>query len=270
MQTKLSFSLIFDQTLNFAKNRFWQVIIVSVLLGAFNVAVTNYFIDKDAINSFSTTGDPSLAFSAIGSLLLGVTLSALVITSVSTMIVYNLSISNQFNANIFFSRIISTILKILGFNVLYTFIIFFVALILGLVLFILQLISPNLGSILILIAGLFLVFFMMTIYNFFIGSIVAPSSKSFFQQFSDCHQLAKAYWKLGIGMIFINIMFLLVISGIAMYTPQDNIAIDIVFSSLSIFVDIFVICFFYRLYVLVSEQGTQIDNRMNDETNLTL
>lgn len=269
MQTKLSFSLIFDQTLNFAKNRFWQVIIVSVLLGAFNVAVTSFFIDKDAINSFSTIGDPS-AFPAIGKLLIGVSLSALVVTSVSIMIVYNLSISNQLNANIFFSRIISTILKILGFNVLYTIIIFFAALILGLVLFILQLISPYLGSILILIAGLFLVFFMMTIYNFFIGSIVAPSSKSFFQQFSDCHQLAKAYWKLGIGMIFINIMFLLVISGIAMSTPQDNVVIDIVFSSLSNFVDIFVICFFYRLYVLISEQGSQKGNRMNDETNLTL
>ncbi|OCG06483.1 hypothetical protein A9G13_09385 [Gilliamella sp. wkB178] len=265
MQTNLTFSSIFNQTTNFIRNRFWLIIIVSIIIGLFHVSITNYFMNNEAIEQLSNTRDTSVVFSSMLKMASVLIFSSLIIISVNIATIYNLSINDKFNINILLSKSVSSLIKVLGFNIIYMFIVLFIALFFSLIFFVLQMIVPTLGAIIAILFMVGLMLLMVTVYFFFIGSIINPSTKSFIQLFMQSHQLAKQYWQLGCLMIIINIICMIILSALAMTYKENNFILDFILATVSNLVDIFVICFFYRLTQLISDNETNlIENNPNN------
>lgn len=268
MQANLSFSLIFNQTINFIRNRFWQLIIVSIILAIFQTSVTNHFMSEEVLDQISNVQDTSFIFPIIIRALFAVILTSLIIASINIATIYNLSISNKFNIKLLLSKSFSSLVRILGFNLIYTLIIFIVLLILSIVLFVLHMVVPQLGALIALFCIILAVIYLLMVYNFFVGSIITSSSQNFFHVFNQCHQFVKQYWKIGCLMIFIDIGFLILLYALSMNVPTDNFVLDSVLSCVSNFIDIFVMCFFYRLTQLITNNETNLTE--NNNTNLIL
>ncbi|OCG03950.1 hypothetical protein [Gilliamella sp. wkB112] len=269
MQTNLSFSLIFNQTKNFIRNRFWQFIIVSLITGLFHVLVSNYIMDEKTLEQLANTQDVLIVLSTILKMLVVLIFASLIIVSVDVATIYNLAISDKFNIKILLSKFLSSIIKVFGIGTIYTFIILFILLFFGLVFFTLRMVMPELGTIMMIFFMVGFTLLIMTVYYFFIGSIIAPSTKSFIQLFVQSHQLAKKYWQQGCLILIIDAFCMLILSALSA-TYGDNFILDLILSTVSNLVDIFVICFFYRINQLLSDKEMNLTESNPNNTNLIL
>ena len=273
MQTNLSFSIIFNQASNFIQNRFWQLMMISIIIGIFNTSVNNYFMDSETIELLSKaedTQDISILSPAILKIIILSIFTSLIITSVNIATIYNLSINNKLNVNILLSKSVSSIIKVLGFNLIYTLIGLFITLFLSLIITVFLIIAPTLGLTITVLVILGLVFFMKFVNYFFISLIIEPSSKTFIQLFVQSHQFVKKYWRLGCLMMVINIVCIIMLSTLAMTYEKGNFVLDLILATVSNFIDLFVICFFYRLSQLISDKETDLINNNANNTNLIL
>ena len=266
MQTNLSFSIIFNQASNFIQNRFWQLMMISIIIGIFNTSVNNYFMDSETIELLSKAEDTH----AILKIIILSIFTSLIITSVNIATIYNLSINNKLNVNILLSKSVSSIIKVLGFNLIYTLIGLFITLFLSLIITVFLIIAPTLGLTITVLVILGLVFFMKIVNYFFISLIIEPSSKTFIQLFVQSHQFVKKYWRLGCLMMVINIVCIIMLSTLAMTYEKGNFVLDLILATVSNFIDLFVICFFYRLSQLISDKETDLINNNANNTNLIL
>lgn len=254
MNTQLSFSLIFSQTINFVKNRFLQIIIVCVLLGILSNVLSDMFLNQAILNEVVMMSDVQTALPLLSKLLLILLTISFVTNSIMIAAVYNLSRSAYLNPQMLISRLLPILLNILGFFIIYVLISILAIVILSLALFLIGFIFPSLGSTLSLLGGLIILIGMMTVFYLFVGSLVDPSTKSFFTLFLESHHFAKKCWKSSVLMVLISLLVITVITALEQVVANQNIFISTLFISLSNLVNIFVIVYFYRSYQLVSEQ----------------
>lgn len=264
MQTELSFSVIFSQSINFVKNRFWQIVIICALLALFSVFLSHSFIDQTVFEKVSNPESLKLLGTAQ---LLNIVWRSVFVTVISSLFlsgctvaaIYNLSINPSFNIPLLVSNALSNILKILNFYLVYAFILLLVGGLLGLVSSFISMISPSLGSLISILLIAFFACFAMSAYYFFLGSIVEPSVLPFFARLTQLHHNLKKYWKLATLMTVIRILAALFIGEITAKLDSGWF-IAMLISTIVNLIDFVVICFFYRLYTLIGNNHSLIKN----------
>ena len=261
-QRDLSFTAIFQQTINFIRNRFSLIAISSIVLGLINTLIINCVIDLERLlvdlELFNQFG---MVTNYVMQSLLVLYLVNVVLVSIILSIISNLSMSNKLNPNLIFSRILSICLNILGFSVLYMLICIPIVIVFLLVLSIIGLLLPQMVSLLlILMIGCTALVIYKSIFNYFLVSAAQPNSMPFFQRFSACHKFFFQNWKAPVLMILISVIFTGILSGISSLLGK-NIVIDVISTSLAVFADFFIFSFFYRLYsVNNSIESTKLDD----------
>lgn len=261
-QRDLSFTAIFQQTINFIRNRFSLIAISSIVLGLINTLIINCVIDLERLlvdlELFNQFG---MVTNYVMQSLLVLYLVNVVLVSIILSIISNLSMSNKLNPNLIFSRILSICLNILGFSVLYMLICIPIVIVFLLVLSIIGLLLPQMVSLLlILMTGCTALVIYKSIFNYFLVSAAQPNSMPFFQRFSACHKFFFQNWKAPVLMILISVIFTGILSGISSLLGK-NIVIDVISTSLAVFADFFIFSFFYRLYsVNNSIESTKLDD----------
>lgn len=261
-QRDLSFTAIFQQTINFIRNRFSLIAISSIVLGLINTLIINCVIDLERLlvdlELFNQFG---MVTNYVMQSLLVLYLVNVVLVSIILSIISNLSMSNKLNPSLIFSRILSICLNILGFSVLYMLICIPIVIVFLLVLSIIGLLLPQMVSLLlILMIGCTALVIYKSIFNYFLVSAAQPNSMPFFQRFSACHKFFFQNWKAPVLMILISVIFTGILSGISSLLGK-NIVIDVISTSLAVFADFFIFSFFYRLYsVNNSIESTKLDD----------
>ena len=261
-QRDLSFTAIFQQTINFIRNRFSLIAISSIVLGLINTLIINCVIDLERLlvdlELFNQFG---MVTNYVMQSLLVLYLVNVVLVSIILSIISNLSMSNKLNPSLIFSRILSICLNILGFSVLYMLICIPIVILFSLVLVIIGLLLPKMVSLLlILVIGCTALVIYKSIFNYFLVSAAQPNSTPFFQRFSACHMFFFQNWKAPVLMILISVIFTGILSGISSLLGK-NIVIDVISTSLAVFADFFIFSFFYRLYsVNNSIESTKLDD----------
>lgn len=261
-QRNLSFTAIFQQTINFIRNRFSLIAISSIVLGLINTLIINCVIDLERLLAdlelFNQFG---MVTNYVMQSLLVLYLVNVVLVSIILSIISNLSMSNKLNPSLIFSRILSICLNILGFSVLYMLICIPIVIVFLLVLSIIGLLLPQMVSLLlILMIGCTALVIYKSIFNYFLVSAAQPNSMPFFQRFSACHKFFFQNWKAPVLMILISVIFTGILSGISSLLGK-NIVIDVISTSLAVFADFFIFSFFYRLYsVNNSIESTKLDD----------
>ena len=261
-QRDLSFTAIFQQTINFIRNRFSLIAISSIVLGLINTLIINCVIDLERLlvdlELFNQFG---MVTNYVMQSLLVLYLVNVVLVSIILSIISNLSMSNKLNPSLIFSRILSICLNILGFSVLYMLICIPIVIVFLLVLSIIGLLLPQMVSLLlILMIGCTALVIYKSIFNYFLVSAAQPNSMPFFQRFSACHKFFFQNWKAPVLMILISVIFTGILSGISSLLGK-NIVIDVISTSLAVFADFFIFSFFYRLYsVNNSFESTKLDD----------
>lgn len=261
-QRNLSFTAIFQQTINFIRNRFSLIAISSIVLGLINTLIINCVIDLERLlvdlELFNQFG---MVTNYVMQSLLVLYLVNVVLVSIILSIISNLSMSNKLNPSLIFSRILSICLNILGFSVLYMLICIPIVIVFLLVLSIIGLLLPQMVSLLlILMIGCTALVIYKSIFNYFLVSAAQPNSMPFFQRFSACHKFFFQNWKAPVLMILISVIFTGILSGISSLLGK-NIVIDVISTSLAVFADFFIFSFFYRLYsVNNSIESTKLDD----------
>lgn len=269
MQTEVSFSQVFNQTTNFVKNRFLQLVIISFIVSLITTCISSYLIDPQMFKQLSST---TMTVDQLLIYVLKPALISLVITfimqAILLAVVYNYSINDKFDFNLILSRMLPNALNIICFYLTYLFIILFAMIFLTFIFMMLQFILPAkmvtfLFGVLIIAAILLIV----TVSYYFQGSIIAPSTKTFIQNFVESHKYAISYWRLTVPMVLIyctvSIIFSIVDSAL------NNLVINIISSTLQILTSIFCICFFYRLNIL-SKNEQLSHNTPEQNNNLTI
>ena len=261
-QRDLSFTAIFQQTINFIRNRFSLIAISSIVLGLINTLIINCVIDLERLlvdlELFNQFG---MVTNYVMQSLLVLYLVNVVLVSIILSIICNLSMSNKLNPSLIFSRILPICLNILGFSVLYMLICIPIVIVFLLVLSIIGLLLPQMVSLLlILMIGCTALVIYKSIFNYFLVSAAQPNSMPFFQRFSACHKFFFQNWKAPVLMILISVIFTGILSGISSLLGK-NIVIDVISTSLAVFADFFIFSFFYRLYsVNNSIESTKLDD----------
>ena len=261
-QRNLSFTAIFQQTINFIRNRFSLIAISSIVLGLINTLIINCVIDLERLlvdlELFNQFG---MVTNYVMQSLLVLYLVNVVLVSIILSIISNLSMSNKLNPSLIFSRILPICLNILGFSVLYMLICIPIVIVFLLVLSIIGLLLPQMVSLLlILMIGCTALVIYKSIFNYFLVSAAQPNSMPFFQRFSACHKFFFQNWKAPVLMILISVIFTGILSGISSLLGK-NIVIDVISTSLAVFADFFIFSFFYRLYsVNNSIESTKLDD----------
>ena len=261
-QRDLSFTAIFQQTINFIRNRFSLIAISSIVLGLINTLIINCVIDLERLlvdlELFNQFG---MVTNYVMQSLLVLYLVNVVLVSIILSIISNLSMSNKLNPSLIFSRILPICLNILGFSVLYMLICIPIVIVFLLVLSIIGLLLPQMVSLLlILMIGCTALVIYKSIFNYFLVSAAQPNSMPFFQRFSACHKFFFQNWKAPVLMILISVIFTGILSGISSLLGK-NIVIDVISTSLAVFADFFIFSFFYRLYsVNNSIESTKLDD----------
>lgn len=263
-QRNLSFTAIFQQTINFIRNRFSLIAISSIVLGLINTLIINCIIDLERLlvdlELFNQFG---MVTNYVMQSLLVLYLVNVVLVSIILSIISNLSMSNKLNPSLIFSRILSICLNILGFSVLYMLICIPIVIVFLLVLSIIGLLLPQMVSLLlILMIGCTALVIYKSIFNYFLVSAAQPNSMPFFQRFSACHKFFFQNWKAPVLMILISVIFTGILSGISSLLGK-NIVIDVISTSLAVFADFFIFSFFYRLYSV----NNNIESTKSDDNN---
>ena len=262
-QRDLSFTAIFQQTINFIRNRFSLIAISSIVLGLINTLIINCVIDLERLlvdlELFNQFG---MVTNYVMQSLLVLYLVNVVLVSIILSIISNLSMSNKLNPSLIFSRILSICLNILGFSVLYMLICIPIVIVFLLVLSIIGLLLPQMVSLLlILMIGCTALVIYKSIFNYFLVSAAQPNSTPFFQRFSACHKFFFQNWKAPVLMILISVIFTGILNGIS--SLGKNIVFDVISTSLGVFADFFIFSFFYRLYSI----NNNIESTKSDDNN---
>ena len=261
-QRNLSFTAIFQQTINFIRNRFSLIAISSIVLGLINTLIINYIIDLERLLvDLELLNQFGMVSNYVMQSLLVLYLVNVVLVSIILSIISNLSMSNKLNPSLIFSRILPICLNILGFSVLYMLICIPIAILFLLVLSIIGLLVPKMVSLLlILVIGCTALVIYKSIFNYFLVSAAQPNSMPFFQRFSACHKFFFQNWKAPVLMILISVIFTGILSGISSLLGK-NIVIDVISTSLAVFADFFIFSFFYRLYSVNNNiESTKLDD----------
>ncbi|NUE95979.1 hypothetical protein GYW75_06220 [Gilliamella sp. ESL0232] len=265
MQKKISFSLIFIQTCNFIRNRITQFVLVSLTLALIH-AFFNSFFDKQNLAEqiyFSQNLTNYVLFVML-TLLISIILKAISIATIS-----NLYISDKLNLNLLLSKALSNTLKIILFYLIIGVFIFLVSFMLSIVLISLNLLLPKeLIFILIFLVLLIPILILIIFCNFFFASLVEPGQNNILDSLSLSIQSSKTQWRSAILMVLIFLAFVMVFTQLAIAFDSDNFVLDTIFSFCSIFFDIFVTSFFYRLYTLAnSASNSAAPSTSNDDKN---
>lgn len=249
-QRDLSFTAIFQQTINFIHNRFSLIALSCIVLGLINTLVIDSIINPkqlmiklDLFNQYSIIHDYFMKTAII------LYLVNIVIVSIILSIIYNLSMSDKLNPSFIFSRILPICLNILGFSVLYMLICIPIVILFSLVLVIIGLLLPKMVSLLlILVIGCTALVIYKSIFNYFLVSAAQPNTMPFFQRLSACHKFFFQNWKAPVLMSLIGVILSGIVSGGISSLLGKNIVIDVISTSLAVFADFFTLSFFYRLY----------------------
>ncbi|OCG35330.1 hypothetical protein [Gilliamella sp. Gris1-4] len=264
MQKKISFSLVFTQTCNFFRNRITQFVLISLALSLIYTFFTFFFIKENNLTEqIYVSQNLTKYFSFLGlACLLNIILKAINIATVS-----NLYVSDKLNLNLLLSKTLSNTLKIILFYLIIGIFIFFIAIMLTIVIIGLSIILPNPILLLLIILVLLVPMLLFAIFcNLFLGSLADPNQKSIFELISLNIQLSKKYWLPALLMLLINIVFLIVFTNLVLKFNNNNFVLDTIFSFISIFFDIFVTSFFYRLYMLATHlNNSALPPKNNDE-----
>lgn len=274
MQQKLSFPLIFNQTCQFIRSRFLQIIVISIILGILYSLIYDFFISNLIINTINeqmfigNTAISSLFAAAMSSIIkmaLMVMILNIINLSINIFAVYKLSSSEKININSIVSKITSSMLKLIGFNLIYLLISLFVGILFGLLCLMLSLIGSNqLTTVFMIFCILIMVIYITTVVYFFMGSIVAPTSKSFFEIFIETHRLFRRYWIPGCFIVIITYICMLLVNFLLIDFSNSNY----VLAPFNNFINIFLIYFFHQMFTfltkkeLVSENGDTTNNKL--------
>ncbi|NUF28477.1 hypothetical protein GA0061081_11742 [Gilliamella bombicola] len=252
VQKKLTFSLIFKQTLNFTRNHVMPILFVSLMVALANSVITNYLYYLNLDLQLYLDLSPHIPI-LILALLIHSTMKSISIATVS-----NLNSSNKLKPKLFLSSFLSSMLKILGFYITFIFLVFLIAIILSLVFICLNFLLPSI-LILLLIALILIVpiIFFSIFSDLFFGSLADPKQKSFADLLSLNYQLVKKYWAPGLLMLLISGAFSTLLAKLGMTLDNENIILSAIISFASAFFDIFVTSFFYRLYSLATNTTSQ-------------
>ena len=241
MKTEVSFSIVFSQTANFIRNRFWPIALISFLLNLVASLLLKNTFDIAIITQLLQAGNPS------GFPLL---LKMVIIKSVLFMI------NDYLNTNTVFSRILPNALNIIGFQLIFL-IILPVIFLLGILIFmVLGIIIPKELTILLfaIVALVFAIFFNALYYNF-CGLITQPTTKSFFEKFAECNRSTLTHWRFALPMMLIYLLIVVIISLLS--GANNNIFLSVIYPTLITILNVFTICFFYRLnMLLISNKST--------------
>ncbi|WLT07098.1 hypothetical protein [Gilliamella apis] len=263
-QRDLSFTAIFQQTINFIRNRFSLIALSCIVLGLINTLVINSIINPkqlmaelELFNQYGIISDYVIRSAII------LYLVNTVLVSIILSIICNLSMSNKLNPSLIFSQILPICLNILGFSVLYMLICIPIVILFLLVLSIIGLLLPQMVSLLlILVIGCTALVIYKSIFNYFLVSAAQPNTMPFFQRFSACHKFFFQNWKAPVLMILISVIFTGILSGISSLLGK-NIVFDVISTSLAVFADFFIFSFFYRLYSV----NNNIESTKSDDNN---
>ncbi|MCO6544504.1 MAG: hypothetical protein J6564_01570 [Gilliamella sp.] len=264
MQKKISFPLTFTQTRNFIRNRITQFILVSLTLALIHTFFNSLFDKQNlAKQIYFSQNLTNYVLFAMLTLLIGIILKAISIATIS-----NLYISDKLNLNLLLSKALSNTLKIILFYLIIGVFIFLVSFMLSIVLISLNLLLPKvLIFILIFLVSLIPILILIIFCNFFFASLVEPSQNNILDSLSLSIQLSKTQWRSAILMVLIYLAFVMVFAQLTIAFDSDNFVLDTIFSFCSVFFDIFVTSFFYRLYTLANSTSNSVAPSNNDDKN---
>ena len=264
MQKKISFPLTFTQTRNFIRNRITQFILVSLTLALIHTFFNSLFDKQNlAKQIYFSQNLTNYVLFAMLTLLIGIILKAISIATIS-----NLYISDKLNLNLLLSKALSNTLKIILFYLIIGVFIFLVSFMLSIVLISLNLLLPKvLIFILIFLVSLIPILILIIFCNFFFASLVEPSQNNILDSLSLSIQSSKTQWRSAILMVLIYLAFVMVFAQLTIAFDSDNFVLDTIFSFCSVFFDIFVTSFFYRLYTLANSTSNSVAPSNNDDKN---
>ncbi|MCX8650569.1 hypothetical protein J3U21_09665 [Gilliamella sp. B2776] len=257
MQTELSFSIVFTQAANFIRNRFWPIALISLFLNLVSSLILKNTVDLATLTQLLQTENSS-AFPHLLKLLVIKLVLFIVIDAILIAVIYNYSIHEKLNLNTVFSRMLPNLLYMIGFELVFLIILPVVFLFGGLIFMILGLIIPNTVAIFlfVIVAIVFAVFFNALYYNF-CGLITQPTTKTFFEKFAECNRYTLKYWRFALPMMLIYFLVILVVS--LFNSVNSNTFLSVIYSTLLTILNIFTICFFYRLNMLLTNNKSDLE-----------
>jgi hypothetical protein len=264
-QKNLSFSTIFEQTVNFIRNRFALIMISSVVIVLVYSLLTSILLDKGAENMVV---NPELYFRLLCRTLMLTFLLYFPFEAIILAIIYNLSVSNKFDLNLISSRILPAFLNLVGFGLIYLFLAAGMSFVLLLIVGVLGLVLPErFVSILLLLGAIATILFVSIVFTYFSASLIRPDSKDFGARFCDIHRLVLTNFKAPIIMMLINFAVISMLLFVC-FILRGNIVISMIASVLITFLSFFVHSFFFRLYSVSTnnvEQPKLDDNNQNNQ-----
>lgn len=253
MQTELSFYRLLNETINFIRNRFQPIIIICFLISATTTPILYHVFDKQLFQQL-------LSNQSLNVVLLQLLKSAMIYMLINFMtqavilaVIYNYSISNKFNFNLILSRLLPNILNLIGLSLVCACLIVTGLIFMLLICSVLNLILPiQIMNLLILTVTIVIMIVISIVYLQFNSLIIEPSTKDFFQKFIECFTHTLMYWRLTLPMFLIYFLAIFVLSHWA--DSITSLMINIIYSTIIMFANIFMICFLYRLNMLLKNQ----------------
>ncbi|OCG43002.1 hypothetical protein A9G28_04560 [Gilliamella sp. Fer1-1] len=252
MQKQIPFSLVFIQTCNFFRNRIIPITFVSLLLALMCSVISYYLYKPEMDTQLYLSGDIASYVSVI---IIAFTIPS-TIKSISIATIYNLYVSDKLNPRLLLPRALENLLKIIAFYFVIIFHLVVIALFLFLIFIILNLLLPKYLIISLIFITLIIssvLFYIFT--NFFLGLLAESKQKSCSELFSLSCQLTKTQWRPSCLMLLTNIACLMIITLLSMIIDENNIVVNIICTFCSMFFDIFLTSFFYRLYWLATNDA---------------
>ena len=255
MKTEVSFSIVFSQTANFIRNRFWPIALISFLLNLVASLLLKNTFDIAIITQLLQAGNPS-GFPLLLKMVIIKSVLFMIIDAILIAVIYNYSVNDYLNTNTVFSRILPNALNIIGFQLIFL-IILPVIFLMGILIFmVLGIIIPKELTILLfaIVALMFAIFFNALYYNF-CGLITQPTTKSFFEKFAECNRSTLTHWRFALPMMLIYLLIVVIISLLS--GANNNIFLSVIYPTIITILNVFTICFFYRLnMLLISNKST--------------
>ena len=257
MQTELSFSIVFTQAANFIRNRFWPIVLISLLLNLFATLILKNTVDIATLTQLLKANSPS-AFPLLLKMLVIKLVLFIIIDAILIAVIYNYSFNEYLNLNTVLSRMLPNVLNMIGFELIFLIILPIIFLFAGLIFMILGLIIPKALVIFLfaIVAIVFAIFFNAIYYNF-CGLIAQPTTKTFFEKFAECNKSTLTHWRFALPMMLIYFLAVLVIS--LFNAVDNNIFLSVIYSTLLTILNIFTICFFYRLNMLLTSNKSTLE-----------
>lgn len=252
MQTELSFSRLLNETINFIRNRFQPIIIICFLISATTTPILNNLFDKQLFQQLSNQSLYAVLLQLLKPAMIYMVINFMT-QAIILAVIYNYSISNKFNFNLILSRLLPNILNLIGLNLVCACLIVTGLIFMLLICSVLNLILPiQIMNLLILTVMIVVMIVISIVYFQFISLIIEPSTKDFFQKFIDCFTHTLMYWRLTLPMFLIYFLAIFLLSHWAI--SITSLMINIIYSTIIIFANIFMICFLYRLNMLLKNQ----------------